>query len=143
MAEQGGDTTIEHASERFEASLSSLTEEDRRLLKAFVLVSIFTLGLGVLYALLLVLVKGGFLSLESTLAYTILTLHGTTVFYYWLYFVQVAVVMMFVLVYTDGVDELVWRNLAWAGFGLMSAGFLIDQIAPWKGAVIRPSPSRT
>ena len=136
MAEQGDDSTIEHASGRFEASLSSLAEEDRRLLKAFVLVSIFTLGLGVLYALLLVLVKGGFLSLESTLAYTILTLHGTTVFYYWLYFVQVAVVMVFVLVYTDGVDELVWRNLAWAGFGLMSAGFLIDQIAPWMGAVI-------
>ena len=98
MAEQGDDSTIEHASGRFEASLSSLAEEDRRLLKAFVLVSIFTLGLGVLYALLLVLVKGGFLSLESTLAYTILTLHGTTVFYYWLYFVQVAVVMVFVLV---------------------------------------------
>jgi cytochrome c oxidase subunit 1 len=136
MSEEDDEPTKERVQGRLETSLANLADEDKKLLKAFVLASIFTLALGVIYALILVLIKAGFLDLEATLAYTILTLHGTTVFYYWLYFVQVAMVMVFVLAYTDGVDRIVWRKLAWLGFGFMAAGFLIDQIAPWMGAII-------
>ena len=132
---EGGDPGAENGT-GLQAALAGLPAGDRKLLWAFILASLFTLGLGVLYALVLVMVKGGFIELESTLAYTVLTLHATTVFYYWLYFVQVAMVYVFVLAYTEGVKRLAWRPLAWLGFGLMSAGFLMDQAAPWLGAAI-------
>ena len=74
-AEEGGDSVAENGG-GLQATLAGLPAGDRQLLWGFILASLFTLGLGVLYALVLVMVKGGFIELESTLAYTVLTLHA-------------------------------------------------------------------
>ena len=68
---EGGDPGAENGT-GLQAALAGLPAGDRKLLWAFIHASLFTLGLGVLYALVLVMVKGGFIELESTLAYTVL-----------------------------------------------------------------------
>jgi len=56
-AEEGGDSVTENGG-GLQATLAGLPAGDRKLLWAFILASLFTLGLGVLYALVLVMVKG-------------------------------------------------------------------------------------
>ena len=109
--------------------VSRLRSGERALLKAFIAWALLALLLGVIYALLVVSGRAGFLALGSRWSYKLLTLHAATVFYYWFYFVQAAFLMV---LWTAGVgrERLSGLSAGWLAFGLMAGGFLLTQIAP-------------
>lgn len=124
------------AKDNFISKLRGLEKQDQTLLKTLIFFGLITLGLGVLYALFVVLGRAGFISLPGLLGYQLLTLHGTTIFYYWLYFMQAALLLAFILIYTKGAEKLAWRPFAWFGAALMILGFLLNQISPLTGSAV-------
>jgi cytochrome c oxidase subunit 1 len=124
------------AKDNFIAKLRGLDAADNKILRTLIFFALLTLGLGVLYALFVVLARAGFISLPGLLGYQLLTLHGTTIFYYWLYFMQAALLLAFILIYTKGSEKLSWRSFAWLGTGLMILGFVLNQFAPLTGAAV-------
>jgi len=98
--------------------------------------AVLALGLGLVYGAVTAFARAGFITLEPDVAYPILTLHGVTTFFYWLYFIQAGLVLILVATYTAGVDRLAWSPLAWLGLGLMVAGFGLSELMPILGAVM-------
>ncbi len=115
--------------------LKGLPHEDKSILKALLGLSLVALVLGVTYALLTALARGG-VNLPGDFEHKALTLHAGTAFFYWLYFIQAGVVLAFTRVYTEGLDRFVWRRLMWAGIAMMAAGMVINQIATLSGAAV-------
>ncbi len=109
---------------------------DRKLLLAFVWLSLISLSLGWLYGFLVALGRADLVDLPALRSYRLLTLHGVTIFFYWLYFAQAALVLILAAVYTDGAREIGWRALAWTGFAVMTVGFVLSQWAPIAGAAL-------
>ncbi|MFQ5959174.1 MAG: cbb3-type cytochrome c oxidase subunit I [Alphaproteobacteria bacterium] len=116
--------------------LMRLPGGDKALLRGFVVMSLLTLGLGLVYGALTGFARAGFVELDPALAYRMLTLHGVTIFFYWLYFAQSAFVLILASVYTEGAGAVAWRPLAWLGFALMVAGFGLSELMPTLGAVM-------
>ncbi len=121
---------------RLVQGLSDLPRSDKRLLKGFAAIAVLSLALGLVYGAITALGRTGLVPLETTFAYRTLTLHGVTVFFYWLYFTQAAVVLILACVYTEGADGVAWRPVAWAGLALMTVGFVVSQMAPIMGAIM-------
>lgn len=109
---------------------------DKSLLTGFIVMAVLALGLGLVYGTMTALGRAGFVSLEPAMAYRMLTLHGVTIFFYWLYFVQAALVLILAAIYTDGAGKVAWSPLAWLGLGLMVAGFVLSEFMPSFGAVL-------
>lgn len=109
--------------------VSELRPGEKALLRAFSASALLALLLGVVYALLVVSDRAGFLTLGSLRAYKLLTLHGATVFYSWFYFVQGA---FLIALWTAGLGRrrLSGLRAGWLAFLLMATGFLLTQIAP-------------
>ena len=122
--------------EKFIQKLENLESSDQRILKVLIATSLVTLLLGLIYALFVVLGRSGLISLPGILGYQLLTLHGTTIFYYWLYFMQAAILIALILIYTEGVKGISWRSVAWVGVILMIVGFILNQITPILGAAV-------
>ncbi len=101
---------------------------DRRLLKWVIVIALFSLGLGLLCGALTAFRRAGFFTLHPGLGYTLLSLHGVTIFFYWLYFIQAGLVLMLAAVYTKGVGRLVGRPLAWLALACMVAGFALSEL---------------
>lgn len=80
---------------RLSARLAALPALDRRLTVAFVTLSLAPLALGLAFGLVFALARGGFLTLDAETAYRVLTLHGTSAFFWWLYLAQVALMLGF------------------------------------------------
>lgn len=116
--------------------LSDLPRSDKRLLKGFVAIAVLSLALGLIYGAITAFGRTGLVPLETTFAYRTLTLHGVTVFFYWLYFTQAAVVLILASVYTEGANGIAWRPVAWAGLAIMTVGFVVSQLAPIMGAIM-------
>lgn len=116
--------------------LRGLSAGDRRLLLAFVGLALLTLALGLIYGAVTVLQRAGFLALEPSTAYAPLTLHGVTIFFYWLYFIQGGLVLALTRIYTRGADAIALRPAAWLGFVLMAAGFVLDEAVPYTGVAL-------
>jgi cytochrome c oxidase subunit 1 len=116
--------------------LKALPQGDKRLLLSFIALAIVALALGLVYGAFSAFDRAGFVELGAETAYTMLSLHGITIFFYWLYFVQAAFVLILASVYTDGSDGIAWRPLAWLGLILMTAGFVLSEIAPSLGAIL-------
>lgn len=108
--------------------LYRLPSGDKRLLRAFVIMAVLSLTLGLACGALTGFRRAGFLSLAPGLAYKILSLHGVTIFFYWLYFMQAALVLMLASVYDNGVGRLVGRPLAWLALALMTIGFALSEM---------------
>lgn len=111
------DTTIATFPERF----ASLPNSDRSLLKSMAAVALVALFLGILGGLLTALARGGFLDIIPNTGYRFLTVHGVSIFFYWLFMAQAALLLGFAA--TENGRGLVLRWLAWGGFALMLAGF--------------------
>ncbi len=124
------------AASKLVEGLKRLPGGDRALLKGFVGMAVLALGLGLVYGAVTAFARAGFITLEPDVAYPILTLHGVTAFFYWLYFIQAGLVLILVATYTAGVERLVWSPLAWLGLGLMVAGFGLSELMPILGAVM-------
>ncbi|MEE9268381.1 MAG: cbb3-type cytochrome c oxidase subunit I [Thermoplasmata archaeon] len=117
--------------------LRNLPRADRHLIGAFFALAIVTLAMGGLFALILALEVGNLIQLPPLPAFQYLTLHASTIFYYWLYFVQTGVILALILVYTKGAHLTpAWRGIAWAGFFLMVAGLAVNLVTVAQGAAV-------
>lgn len=105
--------------------LSGLPAIDRRLLLAFVGVSLLPLVLGLGFGLMTALARGGLIALEPETAYRVLTLHGTSAFFWWLYLAQVA--LMIALAAGESADGLKARPLILAGIVVLLAGLALSE----------------
>lgn len=118
------------------ASLGNLPDRDKSLLLGFVGMAVLSLALGLIYGALTAFARAGFITFDPAVAYPLLTLHGVTIFFYWLYFAQAGLVLVLCSVYTEGAGRLAWSPLAWLGLGLMVAGFGLSELMPALGAVM-------
>lgn len=116
--------------------LRRLPGGDKTLLKGFIVMAVLALGLGLIYGTITAFARAGFIDLEPSVAYRMLTLHGVTIFFYWLYFAQAGLVLVLASVYTDGAERVAWSPLAWLGLALMVAGFGLSELMPALGAVM-------
>ena len=116
--------------------LKKLPNTDKNLLKAFIVMAVLTLALGLLYGAANAFMRAGFIELEAEMAYQILTLHGVTIFFYWLYFVQAALVLILAVVYTESAGAIAWRPLARLGFIAMTIGFILNEFSVLYGVAI-------
>ena len=115
--------------------LKALPDGDKVLLKGFTVMALLALGLGLVYGTMTAFARAGFVDLDPATAYQMLTLHGVTIFFYWLYFAQAGLVLVLATVYTDGAERVAWSPLAWLGLALMAAGFGLSELMPALGAI--------
>ncbi|MFQ5784297.1 MAG: cbb3-type cytochrome c oxidase subunit I [Alphaproteobacteria bacterium] len=114
----------------------SLNPADKRLLLAFFSIAVLALTLGIIFALMTAAGRTGLFSIEPETAYRMLGLHGVTIFFYWLYFVQAGFVLLLAAVYTEGAGAIAWRPLAWFGFVAMLAGFASSELSYIVGTTL-------
>ena len=104
------------------------------MLLAFFAVAVLALALGVIFATMTAAGRTGLFSINSVTAYKMLGLHGVTIFFYWLYFVQAGFVLLLATVYTEG--TVVWRPLGWLGFIMMLAGLVFSESSYLGGTTL-------
>lgn len=110
---------------------ATLPVGDRRLLKSMVAVALLALALGVLAGVATALVRGGVLGVSLSTGYRFLTVHGVSIFFYWLFTAQAALLLGFAA--TEQRGGLAWPQLAWAGFVLMLAGLGLSTVGSLVG----------
>lgn len=105
---------------------------DRGLLLVLSAAAIAALLLGILGGLATALARGGLLDILPETAYRFLTVHGVSIFFYWLYLAQVALLLGFSAVEDERVG-LAARGLARAGLVAMVLGFLLSMAGSVMG----------
>lgn len=110
---------------------ATLQTADRLLCGVLIALSLFALALGIAYGVAMALVRSGLLAPAPDTGYRVLTLHGTTAFFYWLYTGQAATVLLLAAAEKKG--ALALRGLAWAGTALIAAGFVLSELAAIAG----------
>jgi cytochrome c oxidase subunit 1 len=113
--------------------LRDLPSGDKLLLKLFFGAALVALALGVVFGAGTAFTRAGFMKLSPNYGYRLMTLHGVTIFFYWLYFVQAGLLLVLSAVYTETGGRIAWRRLAWAGLALMLTGFLLSQYGATSG----------
>ncbi|MDP1731768.1 MAG: cbb3-type cytochrome c oxidase subunit I [Devosia sp.] len=113
--------------------LRTLSAGDRMLLKALSSCALATLALGVVFGLITALIRTGYAGAEPQTGYRMMTGHGVTVFFYWLYFAQMALLMALSAAQTRGRARVALAPAAWAGLLLMVLGFAASQTGSWTG----------
>lgn len=116
--------------------LAALPTADRRLLLAISGAALVALAIGILGGLLTALARGGFIEVVPEAAYRFLTVHGVSIFFYWLYLAQAALLLGFAATQDDHGTEprgIAWRGTAVAGFVAMLAGFLFSMAGAHMG----------
>jgi len=111
--------------------LAALPRHDRKLLKSMAAVALSALVLGILGGVVTAAARGGFLDIIPATGYRFLTVHGVSIFFYWLFTAQAALLLGFAA--AENGRGLVWRGLAWAGFVLMLAGFGFSLTGSYMG----------
>ena len=114
----------------------SLNPADKKLLLAFFAISILALTLGIIYGAMTAAGRTGLFAIEEGTNYKILGLHGVTIFFYWLYFVQAGFVLLLASVYTEGAGAIAWRPVAWLGFVAMLAGLMSSESSYLGGTTV-------
>ena len=107
------------------ARIAALPRVDRRLLLGFVCVSLLALVLGLGFGLTTALARGGMIALDPDSAYRVLTLHGTSAFFWWLYLAQVA--LMIGLAAGESTQGLKARPLIIAGVAVLVSGLVLSE----------------
>lgn len=113
------------------ARLAALPAADRRLLRGLAGAALVALAAGLAGGLLTALARSGAVTLDPEDAYRVLTVHGVSAFFYWLYLVQVAILLA--LSAAEGGGGLALRPLALGGAALMLGGFAISEWAALSG----------
>lgn len=103
---------------------ASLPDADRRLLRGIGGAALVALALGIFAGLLTALARGGMLGVLPETGYRLLTLHGVSIFFYWLFIAQTALLLGFAAI--ENGRGLVWRRLAWGGFAAVLVGFALS-----------------
>jgi len=115
-------------------ALRRLPAGDRRFLKAFTAVALAALLAGLLFGLATALIRTGYVASQPATGYRMMTSHGVTVFFYWLYFAQMALLLALAAAQNTGRPHIAWRPAAWAGLLAMLAGFASSQAGTYLGA---------
>lgn len=113
--------------------LRRLPAGDRLLIKALVSGALATLVLGVILGLATALIRTNYLGAEPQTGYRLMTGHGVTIFFYWLYFAQMALLMALSATQAWGGARIALAPAAWGGFLLMLLGFGANQVGTWMG----------
>ncbi|MFO1351304.1 MAG: cbb3-type cytochrome c oxidase subunit I [Gammaproteobacteria bacterium] len=114
---------------RLTTGIASLPASEQWLLKLFLGMALVALTLGVAYGVATAFARAGLATVAAPGGQRLLTLHGVTIFFYWLYFVQAALLLILTAVYTEGAGAIAGRGYAWLGFALMVGGFVCNQYA--------------
>lgn len=117
----------------FVERLRAFSREDKRLLLTCFAAALTALALGVLFGAGTGLVRAGVIEIQPFHGYRLMTLHGVTIFFYWLYFVQAGLLLTFSLSHTQGARGIAWRPAAWIGIALMIAGFAASESGAASG----------
>lgn len=111
--------------------LAALPRGDRRLLSIMAGAALAALALGILGGLMTALARGGLVAMLPETVYRLLTVHGVSTFFYWLYLAQVALLLGFAAI--EDSRGLVWRRVAWVGFGAVVLGFGLSMAGSHAG----------
>ena len=114
----------------------SLNPADKKLLLAFFAISVLALTLGIFYGAMTAAGRTGLFAIDEGTSYKFLGLHGVTIFFYWLYFVQAGFVLLLASVYTEGAGTIAWRPVAWVGFIAMLAGLVFSELSYVGGTTV-------
>jgi cytochrome c oxidase subunit 1 len=125
--------TMTMTASRLTARIAALPTADRALVKLLFGAALLALALGLAGGFVTALARAGALSLFPDDAYRLLTLHGVSVFFYWLYLIQAA--LLLVLAAAENGRGIALRPLAWLGAALMLAGFGVSE---WISATGTP-----
>jgi cytochrome c oxidase subunit 1 len=110
---------------------AALPASDRRLLLAMSGAALTTLSVGILAGAAMALARTGLVDIVPEAAYRFLTVHGVSVFFYWLSLAQAALLLGFAAIEDD--RGLAWRGIAWTGFVAMIAGFVFSIVGAHMG----------
>lgn len=110
---------------------AALPPRDRNLLLVLSAAALAALALGLVGGLLTAFARAGFIEVAPDAGYRFLTLHGVSVFFYWLYLAQAALILGLASIETA--DGLAWRGAALAGGLLMLAGFGFSLAGAYMG----------
>lgn len=125
------------ANDKLRQRLAGLPYADKALLGTLFALGVGALAFGVLTALIVGLDEAGWVQLPPPGAFQLLTLHATTVFYYWLYFVQIGVMLALLLVHIDGARlTLPLRSAAWLAVALICIGWAFNVVAVAQGVAV-------
>lgn len=113
--------------------LGSLTAGDRFLVKALVSGALVTLVLGAVLGLATALIRTNYLGAEPQTGYRLMTGHGVTIFFYWLYFAQMALLVALSATQARSGARIALAPAAWGGLLLMLLGFAANQVGTWMG----------
>ena len=111
--------------------LATLSGADRLLCGLLIGFALLAVMLGIGYGVAMALARSGALNFLPDTAYRILTLHGTTAFFYWLYIAQAALLIVLAVGETGGGIAL--RGFAWIGTILTAAGFVLSELSALIG----------
>jgi cytochrome c oxidase subunit 1 len=113
------------------AAVAALAQPDKRLLKALFAGALAALGLGLAMGLYTALARAGLFAPDPPAGYRAMTLHGVTVFFYWLTFAQLGILLAIAAAESGG--ALAGRRLAWAGTAFLIVGFAASLIGTLWG----------
>ncbi|MBK3773545.1 hypothetical protein GAY31_05015 [Azospirillum brasilense] len=111
--------------------VAALPTSDKALLKVLFGAALLALALGLAGGFVTALARAGALTFFPDDAYRLLTLHGVSVFFYWLYLIQAA--LLLVLAAAENGRGLALRPFAWLGAALMLAGFGVSEWISYTG----------
>jgi cytochrome c oxidase subunit 1 len=104
--------------------LKALPGGDRRLLEFSLVAALGALLVGVVFGAATALARAGFVDLGPLAGYRSMTAHAVSAFFYWLYFAQACLLLVFAAVFTSHRRGIEWRPAAWLGLALMLGGFV-------------------
>ena len=113
---------------------AAVPKPDRYLCGFLIGFSLLALALGIAYGVAMALARSGILAPGPDTGYRVLTLHGTTAFFYWLYTAQAATVLLLAAAERKG--ALVLRGLAWSGAIVIGAGFVLSELVAITGTQV-------
>lgn len=114
--------------------LKELPAADQLFLKVFAGLALATLLIGLLFGLATALIRTGYAEAESVTGYRMMTAHGVTVFFYWLYFAQMAFLLTLAASQFTARPRIVWAPIAWIGLLAMVIGFAASQAGTFLGS---------
>ncbi len=104
--------------------LKALPAADQRLLQSCIAAALAALLVGVVFGAATALARGGLLDLGPLAGYRSMSAHAVSIFFFWLYFAQAGLLLVFATVFTSHEHGIEWRRAAWLGLAFMIAGFL-------------------
>lgn len=122
--------TISQSASSF-GRLGDMPKADRQLCTMLIGLSLFALMLGIVYGVAMALARSGAIAFLPDTPHRILTLHGTTAFFYWLYTAQAALLILLAAGEKGGGIAL--RGLAWTGAFLIACGFALSELSAFTG----------